>query len=64
MNKFSVLTGIPEFTKGFVRELRVRWALQEMGLEYEEVSLSPSGDEEGTVPFHAAFWASTVLRIW
>lgn len=37
MNKFSVLTGIPDSTKGLVRELRVRWALEEMGLPYEEV---------------------------
>ena len=37
MNRFSVLTGIPEFTKGLVRELRVRWALEEMGLAYEEI---------------------------
>ena len=37
MNRFSVLTQIPEFTKGLVRELRVRWALQEMELPYEEI---------------------------
>ena len=37
MNRFSVLTGIPEFTKGLVRELRVRWAHEEMGLPYEEI---------------------------
>lgn len=37
MNKFSVLTGIPEFTKGLVRELRVRWTLEEMGMSYEEI---------------------------
>jgi glutathione S-transferase len=35
--RFSVLTGIPEFTKGLVRELRVRWTLEEMGLPYEEI---------------------------
>jgi glutathione S-transferase len=37
MNKFSVLTQVPEFTKGLVRELRVRWAHEEMGLPYEEI---------------------------
>lgn len=37
MNKFSVYTGIPESTKGLVRELRVRWMHEEMGLPYEEV---------------------------
>jgi glutathione S-transferase len=37
MIRFSAITGIPEFTKGLVREIRVRWALQEMGVPYEEV---------------------------
>ena len=37
MNKFSVITGAPAFTKGYVKEFRVRWALEEMGLSYEEL---------------------------
>ncbi len=37
MNRFSVLTEVPAFTKGLVRELRVRWALEELGLSYEEI---------------------------
>lgn len=37
MNRFSVLTEVPNFTKGLVRELRVRWTLEEMGLPYEEI---------------------------
>ncbi len=37
MNRFSVFTGIPEMTKGLVRELRVRWAHEELGLPYQEV---------------------------
>lgn len=37
MHRFSVLTGVPESTKGLVRELRVRWTLEEMGLPYEEI---------------------------
>lgn len=37
MNRFSCLTGIPEMTKGLVRELRVRWIHEELGLPYEEV---------------------------
>lgn len=37
MNRFSVITGAPAFTKGYVKEFRVRWALEEMGLAYEEL---------------------------
>jgi glutathione S-transferase len=37
MNRFSVLTGVPESTKGLVREIRVRWMLEELGLPYEEI---------------------------
>lgn len=37
MNRFSVLTQIPDATKGLVRELRVRWVHEEMGLPYEEI---------------------------
>lgn len=37
MNRFSCFTDVPESTKGLVRELRVRWTLQEMDLPYEEV---------------------------
>lgn len=37
MNRFSVLTDVPEMTKGLVRELRVRWVLEELGLPYEEI---------------------------
>ncbi|MES2661942.1 MAG: glutathione S-transferase family protein, partial [Pseudomonadota bacterium] len=37
MNRFSALTGIPESTKGLVREVRVRWMLEELGVSFEEV---------------------------
>lgn len=37
MNRFSCLTEIPEMTKGLVRELRVRWMHEELGLPYEAV---------------------------
>lgn len=37
MNRFSVLTGVPEFTKGLVREIRVRWFHEELGIPYEEI---------------------------
>ncbi len=36
MNRFSVIANAPKFTKGFVKEMRVRWALEEMNLPYEE----------------------------
>lgn len=37
MNQFSCLTDIPLMTKGLVRELRVRWMLEELGLPHEAV---------------------------
>lgn len=37
MNRFSVLTNVPLATKGLVRELRVRWFHEELGLPYEEI---------------------------
>jgi len=37
MIQFSCLTDIPNMTKGHVRELRVRWMLEELGLPHEAV---------------------------
>lgn len=39
MNQFSVLSDAPEITKGFVKELRIRWAHEEMGLPYTEIKV-------------------------
>src|SRR5688572_27049832 len=37
---------VPPFAQGLVRDLRVRWALEEAGLRYE-VKLLADGDEDG-----------------
>lgn len=37
MNQFSVLINVPVATKGLVRELRVRWMHEELGIPYEEI---------------------------
>lgn len=60
MNKFSVIYKAPPFTKGYVKEFRVRWAHEEMGLPYEEVRFAHAKLKEadylekqpfGQVPF-------------
>jgi glutathione S-transferase len=46
---------VPPFAQGYVRDLRVRWALEEAGLAYEEVLIDPeiqaSGDYRRWQPF-------------
>jgi glutathione S-transferase len=41
MIKLSVFPWVPPFAQGLVRDLRVRWALEEAGLAYEEVPVPP-----------------------
>lgn len=36
MQEVTGFTWVPDFAKGFVRDLRVRWALEEAGLPYTE----------------------------
>jgi glutathione S-transferase len=36
MIRFSTFRWVPPFAQGLVRELRVRWALEEVGLPYEQ----------------------------
>lgn len=42
----SAFAWVPDFARGFVRDLRVRWALEEAGLPYGTQKLSP-GDNAG-----------------
>jgi glutathione S-transferase len=41
MIRLSVLKWVPPFARGSVKEFRVRWALEEAGLAYEERVLAP-----------------------
>jgi len=41
MITLSVLESVPPFAQGLVRDLRVRWALEEAGLTYEQRRLKP-----------------------
>jgi glutathione S-transferase len=41
MIKLSVFPWVPPFAQGLVRDLRVRWALEEAGVAYEEVPVPP-----------------------
>ena len=45
MIKISAFNAVPDFAKGQVRDLRVRWALEEAGLPYE-TRLLQQGDQE------------------
>lgn len=40
---------VPEFPRGFVRDLRIRWALEEAGLPYT-VATTPAADVEARLP--------------
>ncbi len=43
--KISAFRWVPPFAQGLVRDLRVRWALEETGLPYEVRLLTP-GDQK------------------
>ena len=43
---------VPPFAQGLVRDLRVRWALEEAGLPYR-VTLIGDGDREGAIAYSA-----------
>ena len=42
MIRISAFRWVPPFAQGLVRDLRVRWALEEAGLEYEERLIGPA----------------------
>ena len=42
MIKVSAFRWVPPFAQGLVRDLRVRWALEEAGLPYEERLIGPA----------------------
>jgi glutathione S-transferase len=39
--RVSAFRWVPPFAQGLVRDLRVRWALEEVGLAYEERLIGP-----------------------
>lgn len=53
--RVSVLRAVPPFAQGLVRDLRVRWALEEAGLPYSEHVIGPedqkSADYRRMQPF-------------
>lgn len=46
----TTLDWVPEFPRGYVRDLRVRWALEEAGLPYR-IATTPFEDAEARLPF-------------
>jgi glutathione S-transferase len=49
--RLSALRWAPPFAQGLVRDLRVRWALEEAGLDYEEMLVGP--DEQKSAGYRA-----------
>lgn len=44
--EISAFSWVPDFAKGIVRDLRVRWALEEAGLSYRERLLDPMAERD------------------
>ncbi len=51
MRTFSSFNWVPDFARGYVKEFRVRWALEEAGLPYEELCIS---QEDKVTPAYLA----------
>jgi len=45
MIRVSAFRWVPPFARGLVRDLRVRWALEEAGLPYEEQLIGPDDQQ-------------------
>ena len=64
MTDFIITTfdWVPEFPRGFVRDLRVRWALEEAGLPYRvESTPFALGSRAFLAP---ALWPGAVVDRW
>lgn len=48
MIKVSAFPWVPDFAQGLVREFRVRWALEEAGLDYEMRFIGPDDQAAGS----------------
>jgi glutathione S-transferase len=46
--KLSAFRWVPPFAQGLVRDLRVRWALEEAGVAYEERLIGPEDQRSAT----------------
>ncbi len=55
MNKVSAFRWVPPFAQGLVRDLRVRWALEEAGLAYEVGLLGPEEQKSESYRCHQPF---------
>lgn len=51
MIKLSAFRWVPPFAQGLVRDVRVRWALEEAGLPYQEMLIGP--DDQATAAYRA-----------
>jgi glutathione S-transferase len=51
MIKLSAFRWVPPFAQGLVRDLRVRWALEEAGIRYEERLIGP--EDQATAAYRA-----------
>jgi glutathione S-transferase len=48
MIKVSAFRWVPPFAQGLVRDLRVRWALEEAGLAYEQMLIGPEDQKSAS----------------